>query len=279
MLVTGCRVTRLYLVEGDLARLEGRPEETLVPPSSKGRHGQSSNQLHAVLLALVKLGLGSPGKEDRHILGHLRHGSLSAVLVLDGTIHERLRHLDLEAREVGVEMLALCHHYTRRGFTVAGEEREDVVGATVASLDDERQVGRQTAVVGVACLVLVHVGALDVIRELARSLEHGASVVRAIRVLLVGSHLFGLVLSVAHTDEVTVRDTLQSVASSTHLSIHLVATADRGSIVGMHHAVVRPGVLDGVHDIAIGASGLGGSNEGSTTCGGSCGKLTQNPGR
>ena len=85
----------------------------------------------------------------------MRHGSLSAVLVLDGAIHERLRHLDLEAREVGVEMLALCHDHTRRGFTVAGEEREDVVGAAVASLDDERQVGRQTAVVGVARLVLV----------------------------------------------------------------------------------------------------------------------------
>jgi len=54
MLVTGCRVTRLHLVEGDLARLEGRPEETLVPPSSKGRHGQSSNQLHAVLLTLCQ---------------------------------------------------------------------------------------------------------------------------------------------------------------------------------------------------------------------------------
>jgi len=103
------------------------------------------------------------------------------------------------------------------------------------------------------------------------------SVVRAIRVLLVGSHLLGLVLSIAYTNEVTVRDTLQSVASSAHLSIHLVATADRGSIVGMHHAIVRPGVLGGVHDIAIGASCLGGSNEGSTTSGSSRSELTQNP--
>ena len=52
-------------------------------------------------------------------------------------------------------MLTLGNHHARGGVTVASEERKDVVSATVASLDDKRQVGRQTAVVGIPRLVLV----------------------------------------------------------------------------------------------------------------------------
>ena len=47
----------------------------------------------------------------------------------------------------------------------------------------------------------MRIGDWDNARELT-------SVVRAIRVLLVTSHLLGLVLSIAYTNEVTVRDTL-----------------------------------------------------------------------
>jgi hypothetical protein len=52
--------------------------------------------------------------------------------------------------------------YTRRYFCVGSfffaatcEEREDVVRAAVACLDDEREIRGKAAVVGVACLVLV----------------------------------------------------------------------------------------------------------------------------
>lgn len=48
----------------------------------------------------------------------------------------------------------------------------DVVSATVTGLADEGEVRRQTPVVGIASLVLVPVGAADVVRELARAVKH-----------------------------------------------------------------------------------------------------------
>ena len=48
--------------------------------------------------------------------------------------HKRLRHLDLEAREVGVEVLALGHSDARGRVTVPREEREKIIGTAVASL-------------------------------------------------------------------------------------------------------------------------------------------------
>jgi hypothetical protein len=52
-------------------------------------------------------------------------------------------------------VLSLSDDDARGRLAVAGQQRENVVSAAVTGLDDEREVGGQAAVVGVARLVLV----------------------------------------------------------------------------------------------------------------------------
>ena len=96
-------------------------------------------------------------------------------------------------------------------------------------------------------------------------------VIGAIRVLLVSCHLLGLIFRVAHTDKVTVGDSLEAVASGAHLRVHLVPTADRGCIVRLHDTIVRPRIWCGVEDITICARRLGGENK-RRTAGGASGR-------
>ena len=102
-------------------------------------------------------------------------------------------------------------------------------------------------------------------------------VVGTIGVLLVGRHRLCLFLGVADTDQVAVGDALQPVAGSAHLSVHLMPTPDGRRIVCLHHAVVRPGVLRGVEDIAIRARSLRSQNERGTASRSSCGEPPEQP--
>jgi hypothetical protein len=61
------------------------------------------------------------------------------------------------------------------------QKRKDVILAVVASLRDERQVGRVRAVVGVPRALLVGVRRGELVGELARAVEHLAGVVGAVR--------------------------------------------------------------------------------------------------
>ena len=71
---------------------------------------------------------------------------------------------------------------------------------------------------------LIHVGTRDFVGELGGALEHLAGVVRTVRHLHLGGHLFHLLLRVAHPHQVAVRQLLHGVASCTDLLIHLLGT-------------------------------------------------------
>jgi hypothetical protein len=97
-----------------------------------------------------------------------------------------------------------------RGLT--GEQGKDVVAAAVPGLDDEREVGRVGAVVGEARGLLVGVGRRQVVRQLARPVEHLALVVGAVLDVRVLGNRLHLSLRVADVDEVAVGDAREAVA-------------------------------------------------------------------
>ena len=106
-------------------------------------------------------------------------------------------------------------------------------GATVTSLGDERQVGRESTGVTRAGSLLVVVRAREVVRELAGALEHLSLVVRAVLVLDLLGHRLDLGDAVRDTDQVAPRDAVERVAGRAHLAVDLVATADT-VVAGAH---------------------------------------------
>ena len=99
-------------------------------------------------------------------------------------------------------------------------------GATVTSLGDERQVGRESTGVTRAGSLLVVVRAREVVRELAGALEHLSLVVRAVLVLDLLGHRLDLGDAVRDTDQVAPRDAVERVAGRAHLAVDLGTTAD-----------------------------------------------------
>ena len=81
-------------------------------------------------------------QEGDNVLGHLRGGRGSAVLVLDQAVKEHTGHSNLSTREEGVEVQALLDTDTRRRVAVTGKERKDVVRTAVTGLDDQSKVRR-----------------------------------------------------------------------------------------------------------------------------------------
>eukprot|EP00962_Isochrysis_galbana_P000629 scaffold180_cov134-Isochrysis_galbana.AAC.7 len=158
---------RRPLVELEAARLDGGPPHTLVVPGEAEENGQSDHPLDAHQLAFVRLGLRRPGEEGAHVLGHLRRRSGGAVIVVDRAIVEGRRHANPRAREVWVVVLGLASRNAGRGILVPDQQREDVVGAVVACLHDERQVGWVGAIVGIAGSLLVGIRRGQVVRQLA----------------------------------------------------------------------------------------------------------------
>lgn len=71
----------------------------------------------------------------------------------------------------------------RRGVAVAGQESKDVVGASVTSLGNERQVRGQTTVVTSTSRLLIGVRSGKVVGKLSWALEHLALVVGSVLVL------------------------------------------------------------------------------------------------
>ena len=175
------------------------------------------------------LRLGRPREEDGHIFSHLRGRRGRAVVIVDCAIVERRRHADPATRKVRVVVLRLARRDARGHILVARQQRENVVSAAVASLDDQRQVRRIRAVVGKARGLLVGVGRGHVVGGLARALEVLALVVGAVLDVNALGHRLDLRLRVANAHQVAVCDEREAVARGAHLRVHLVAAADAAS--------------------------------------------------
>mmetsp|Transcript_38253 Transcript_38253/g.68600 ORF Transcript_38253/g.68600 Transcript_38253/m.68600 type:complete len:248 (+) Transcript_38253:154-897(+) len=213
-------------VHDDAAGLQRRPHPALVVDGLQPDEGQHGDPLHAHQLAVIMLRLGSPSQESRYILGLLRLGGRGAVLVLHTAIRQHLGHRNGAAGEVGVVVEPLTDADASRGVTVAEQQGEDVVLAVVTGLCDEAEVRGIGAAVGVAGVRLIHVGRGQLVGQLAGAIEHLALVVGAVLHLNLRRHRLGLLLRVAHAYQLAEVNEVQAMASGTHLSVHLMATAD-----------------------------------------------------
>lgn len=217
-------------VVDDLPRLQPGPLVPLDPDADGKENRRDDEHLHAHLFPVVHLGLGSPVQELDNVLGHLRGRGRGAVLVLDEAVEQDTGHGDTGAGEVGVEVEAGTDLGACRGLVgVAGQQREDVVAATVAGLDDEGQVRRQGTGVGEARGLFVGVRVGQVVRQLAGALLDDALLVGLVIVLVLLGHGLGLVGGQDGADQSAVGHTVERVAGGADLTVDLEATTKTGA--------------------------------------------------
>jgi hypothetical protein len=156
-------------IEGDLSRLQCGPLVSLDVVGECEENGEHAGRLDEDAFAVVPLGFGCPLQEGGDVLGQLTGSSWSSVGVLHGLVVEGLSHANGTAGEVWVVVLSLAQHDASWWVTVAGQEGEDVVLATVTGRHDPAEIWWVGAVVGSTRRFLVGVGAGEVVGELARS--------------------------------------------------------------------------------------------------------------
>jgi len=117
------------------------------------------------------------------------------------------------SREVRVEVQSFWNSSTCRRFIgVSSQQREDVVTATVAALDDERQIWRKSTLVGSTSSLLVGVRVRDVVGKLSDTLHDVADIVGLVVVLALLGHSLGLINGVCNSHQCTPWDTGERVA-------------------------------------------------------------------
>lgn len=214
-------------VVDNLPRLEGGPLVALDPDAHGGEDASGNENLESHALAVVHLRLGSPVEELDDVLGHLRGGGGGLVFVLDKIVVENTSHGNAGTGEVGVEVEAGTNLGTRgRLLRVTGQQGEDVVAATVAGLDDERQIRGQGTVVGEPGGFIVGVGRGKVVGELSRALLDLSLVVGLSVVLVLLSKSLGLVNGQDAADKCAVRNSAEGVARRANFSVDLETTAE-----------------------------------------------------
>ena len=199
---------------------------------------QEQDHLEAHAVPLFEGRLRRPAEERDDVVRHLRHACLGAVGIGDLVRVERRRHLDLVAGEVLVVVHSLEHLEVGRGVLVAGRDRVDVIGAALARLRNQRQIGRQGAVVGGARRLVVGKRPGDRIGRPRRALIHLAAVVRPVGHLDLGGDALDLVLAVADRDEIA--------------EIEVEAALQRSAVKGAEHAVERPLLMRRARGLLLG---------------------------
>lgn len=227
----------------DTLVLDDGPELSLLVTDKKSSDGDGSDELGADQLALIVLGLRGPAEESGHILGHLGLSGRGVILPLDTTIVEGLAHRDGITGEVDVVVQTLTKGQTGRGLLVTHQQGVDVVLTTGAAKDNQAEIRGDGTAVGKGGSLLVGVRRRKAIKQLTRALEHLTLLIGAISDLDGASNSLGLLLSVRHTDQLTVRTVLQRVASGANLTVNLETTTNTCVIEGVEESVVRPGVL------------------------------------
>jgi hypothetical protein len=99
---------------------------------------------------------------------------------------------------------------------------------TMTGLDDQAEVRREGALVGGACSLIVGVRTWQVVRELARALEHLALVIGSVGVFDFLCHCFDLIHIVRDTDKVTPGNAVKRMTGSADLLVHQVTSPDAG---------------------------------------------------
>jgi hypothetical protein len=188
-----------WLIE-DLPVLDDGPFESLYLNTDSEQSREQDNGLQTESLALVVLRLCSPVQEGDNIFGHLRCGGGGTVIVLDNAIKQDTSHGDGATREVRVVVHALTDLNTSGRINVTGQEREDVVRASMSGLNDQAEVRRESATVTSTRSLLVGVRSRQVIRKLSGALEHLSIVVWSVGVFNLLSQSSCLVSGMGHAN-------------------------------------------------------------------------------
>mmetsp|Transcript_3413 Transcript_3413/g.12626 ORF Transcript_3413/g.12626 Transcript_3413/m.12626 type:complete len:217 (-) Transcript_3413:283-933(-) len=216
----------MHRVHDQSPRFNRRPQPPLVINRLYRDQAHGEHELGAHQFPVIRLGLSGPRQKRGNVLRHLRLRRGCAVVVLHAPVHEHLGHGDGAAWEVRVVMKALPNVDPGGGFPVPQQQRKHVVLSVVPCFGDQGQVGRVRAVVRVTRAFFVRVGRGELIRKLARPVEHLAGVVGAVHDLDLFRHQLDLVLGVRHPHQVSVRHQVQAVARGAHLLVHLVPASD-----------------------------------------------------
>lgn len=98
----------------------------------------------------------------------------------------------------------------------------------MTGLDDQAEVRREGTLVGGTCSLIIGVRTRQVVRELARALEHLALVIGSVRVFDFLRHCFGLIHGMRDTDKVTPRNAVERMTGGADLLVHQVTSPNAG---------------------------------------------------
>lgn len=241
----------------DLPGLDRGPLVSLDPDGDEPHGGKDGAGGKSQLVSLVKLRLGSPVEEGRDILGHLRRGSGGSIVVLDQSIVEDSSHTESSSGEVRVVVKTLSDLNTSRRINVTSQEREDVVDSSVSSLNNEREIRRESTGVSSSGGLIVGVGRRKVIGELSWTLEHLSFVVGSIGVLDILGEGLDLVDGVGDSDQVSPGDSVEGVASGADLSVDDVSSSNGSVIEGVEPSLLVEGDIGSVKTILSDGVGEG----------------------
>ena len=246
----------------DAPVLDGTPLESLDVEGDSSESREDDDGLDTVLLSLVVLRLSGPAEESDNVLGHLRSGSRSTVIILDQTVKENTGHGDGTTGEEGVVVHALTDFNASRGVDVTSEKGKDIISTTVTGLDDQAKVGRKSTTIAGSGSLLVRVRSGEVVGKLSGALEHLALSVRSVGILDFLSHSADLVHGMGDTNKVAPGNAVKRVAGCADFAVNLVSSSDACVIKRVEEAFVGPGVSRGVESFVAEVAGMGFANKG-----------------
>lgn len=262
-------------VECDLSVLDGLPLELLDPHSQQVQRRGHDERLQTPLLSVVVLGLRGPVQKCGHILGHLRGGGRSAVLIFHQVVKQHSAHGNGATGEVWV-VVGSCRQRNTGWWLVwvPGQKRKNVVGAAVSGLDDQRQVRRQRTLVGSPGSLLVRVWSWNIVSQLSWSFSGVSLVIGLVVVLQLFAEGLGLGGRVRNTHQVSPGNSVQRMARSTNFLVNLVSSSDGGVVESGQHSIVGPAVCGRMQTVLSSCHGTGSyrilvQNEGCGQTGGS----------
>lgn len=251
---------------GNLLGLVQSPESSLHESSEHTEQTSSNDGLGSGLLSEVLLGRSSPGKEDRHVLGHLTDGGGGSVLVLDLAVRERLLHRDGVTGEVGVVVESVSQLETSRGVMVSSQDGEYVVFGIVTRGHHERKIRRSGSTVSKTGGLFVRVGLRESVEYFTSTGKHFSLVVGPICGVYRGSQSLSLVLGVRNSDELSVRTVFQRVTSGANVTVNFETSTNGGGVEGGEESGVVPVLVRSVRNIGRGETRLAvGDGQGGTT--------------
>ncbi|KAH3658765.1 hypothetical protein OGATHE_006491 [Ogataea polymorpha] len=139
---------------------------------------------------------------------------------------------------------------------VTSQQRENVVTTTVSGLDNQREIRRQSTLIGSSGSLFVGIRTWDVVGKLTWSLSWVTLVIWFIVVFELFSHGSGFALSVRNTNKRSPSNSVQGMACCANLSVDLETSSNGGMVKCIKHTTVGPSVFWSVQTVLGSSHGL-----------------------